>query len=133
MINLLKFLPKHFTTLRTPFTNFFPLNLLFQDTSYSLALKYSRFCLSFPVLHFILLMSGSKSVKFAQKFLIFLKFLTLEGTLVKSCHKPGKLLLTYLCVFHRHGIPLQDQWIMLYLCLLNKFFVITLLQLVQLQ
>ena len=47
------------------------------DTSYSLALKYSSF-LSFSVLHFIILISGSKSVKFAQKFRIFLKFLTLE-------------------------------------------------------
>ena len=28
---------------------------------------------------FIILISGSKSVKFAQKFLIFLKFLTFEG------------------------------------------------------
>ena len=82
MINLLKFLPKDFTTLRTPFCNFFALNFLFQDISYSLALKYSSFCLSFSVLHFIILISGSKSVKFAQKFRIFLKFLTLEGTLI---------------------------------------------------
>ena len=40
--------------------------------------------LSFSVLHFIILISGSKSVKFAQKFRIFLKFLTLEGTLLTS-------------------------------------------------
>ena len=39
--------------------------------------KYS----SFSVLHFIILISGSKSVKFVQKLCIFLKFLTLEGTL----------------------------------------------------
>ena len=30
----------------------------------------------------MILISGSKSVKFVQKFRIFLKFLTLEGTLV---------------------------------------------------
>ena len=43
----------------------------------SLALKYS----SFLVLHFIILISGSKSVDFAQKFCIYLKFLFVEGTL----------------------------------------------------
>ena len=32
-------------------------------------------------MHFVILISGSKSIKFAQKFRIFLKFLTLEGTL----------------------------------------------------
>ena len=32
----------------------------------------------------MILISGSKSVKFAQKFRIFLKFLTLEGTLASS-------------------------------------------------
>ena len=42
------------------------------------------FCLSFSVLHFIILISGSKSAKLAQKFCIFLKFLTLEGTLPYS-------------------------------------------------
>ena len=36
------------------------------------------------VLHFVILISGSKSVKFALKFRIFLKFLTLEGTLLTS-------------------------------------------------
>ena len=41
MINSLKFLPKDFTTLR------FALNLLFQDTSCSLALKYSNFLFKF--------------------------------------------------------------------------------------
>ena len=50
-----------------PFYKFFALNLLFQDTSYSLAFKHS----SFSVLHFRILISGSKSVKFAQKFCIF--------------------------------------------------------------
>ena len=82
MKNSLKFLPKDFTALMTLFTIFlhYAVNLLFQHTSYSLALKYS----SFSVLHFTILISGSKSVKFAQKFCIFLKFLTLEGTLVKD-------------------------------------------------
>ena len=47
MIKSLKFLPKDFTTLRTPFTIFFALNLFFQDTSYSLALKYSSFLFKF--------------------------------------------------------------------------------------
>ena len=63
-----------------PFYKFLALNLLFQETSYSLPLKYSSF-FSFSVLHFIILISGSKSVKFTLKFCIFLKFLTLEGTL----------------------------------------------------
>ena len=52
MIKSLKFLPKDFTTLRTPFTNFFALNLLFQDTSYSLALKYLSFLFKFFSLAF---------------------------------------------------------------------------------
>ena len=82
MINSLKFLPKDFTTWEDPFYKFFALNLLFQDTSYSLALKYSSFLFKFFT--FAFLFSGSKSVKFAQKFLIFLKFLTLEGTLLVS-------------------------------------------------
>ena len=64
------------------FCKFSALNLLFQATSYSLALKYSKFSLSFSALHFIILIYDSKSKKFAQKFRIFLKFLTLEGTLI---------------------------------------------------
>ena len=36
-----------------PFYKFFALNLLFQDTSYSLALKYSSFLFNFLVLHLI--------------------------------------------------------------------------------
>ena len=44
------------------------------------------FCLSFSVLHFVILISGSKSVKFAQKFRIFLNFLTREGTLTGTIH-----------------------------------------------
>ena len=67
-----------------PFYKFFALNLLFQDTSCSLALKYSSFCLSFSVLHFMILIFGPKSVKFAQKFRIFLEFFTLEGTLLSG-------------------------------------------------
>ena len=73
------------------FYKLFALNLLFQDTSYSLALKYS----SFSVLHFIILIFGLKSIKFAQKFRSFLKFLTLEGTLV--------LISMQLCIYHRLG------------------------------
>ena len=46
-MNSLKFLPKDFTTLRTLFTIFFAVNLLFQDTSCSLALKYSSFLFKF--------------------------------------------------------------------------------------
>ena len=66
------------------FYKFFALNLVFQDTSYSLALKYSSFLFklfSFAFYNTVLIF-GSKSVKFAQKFRIVLKFLTLEGTLV---------------------------------------------------
>ena len=50
-------------------------------------------CVSFSVLHFIILpvISGLKSVKFALKFCIFLKYLTLEGTLaVAICTSPYK-------------------------------------------
>ena len=75
-----------FHSFEDPFYKFFALNLLFHDTSYSLALKYSSFCLSFSVLHFMILISGSKSVKLAQKFCIFLKFLTLEGTLLDTVY-----------------------------------------------
>ena len=45
------------------FYNIFALNLLFQDTSYSRAVKYS----SFSVVHFLILIPGSKSVKFCPK------------------------------------------------------------------
>ena len=66
-----------------PFYKLFALNLLFQDTSYSLALKYSDFLFKFfGFAFYITLISGSKSVKFAKEFYIFLKFLTLEGTLL---------------------------------------------------
>ena len=41
--------------------------------------KVFQFC----ILH-IILISGSKSVKFAHKFRIFLEFLTLEGTLAST-------------------------------------------------
>ena len=57
----------------------FASNLLFQNTSYSLALKYSRFSLKFFSFAFYNINSGLKSIKFAQKFRIFLKLLTLEG------------------------------------------------------
>ena len=70
-----------------PFYKFFASNLLFQDTSYTATVLHYNiqvFCLSFSVLHFIILISGSKSIKFAQKFRIFLKFLTLEGTLLST-------------------------------------------------
>ena len=76
---------QRFHYLEDPFYKFFALNLLFQDTSYSLALKYS----SFSVLHVVILISGSKSVKFAQKLRIFLKYLTLEGTLPTPIRWPS--------------------------------------------
>ena len=44
-----------FHDFENPFQKFFALNLLFQDTSYSLALKYSSFLFKFSVLHFIIL------------------------------------------------------------------------------
>ena len=72
----IKIFAQDFTTLRTPFFNFFAFNLLFQDASYSLAIKCSNFLFKL----FSVAFSGSKSIKFAQKFRIFLKFLTLEGT-----------------------------------------------------
>ena len=63
------------------FCKFFALNLLFQDTSYSLAVKYSSFLFKFFSFTFynITVIFGSKLGKFARKFRIFLKFLTLEG------------------------------------------------------
>ena len=60
------------------FYKFFALNLIFQDTSYSLVLKYS----SFSVLHFMILISGSKSVKFAQKILQFSEISLSRGNTV---------------------------------------------------
>ena len=72
-----------FHYLEDPFHKFFALNLIFQNTSYSLVLKYSSF--SF----YNLLISGSKSVKFAQKFRIFLKFPTLEGHTAPQSHPPS--------------------------------------------
>ena len=78
----IKIFAQKFHYFEDPSYKFFALNLLFQGTSYSLALKYSSFLFKFSVLHYIILISGSKSVKFAQKFCIFLKFLTLEGTLL---------------------------------------------------
>ena len=64
------------------FYKFFALNLLFQDTSYSLALKYSSFLFidMFSVLHFIILFSGSKSVKFASKISYFFQISHSRGT-----------------------------------------------------
>ena len=49
MINLLKFLPKDFTTLRTPFTIFLHEICFFKihSTSYDLALKHSSFLFKF--------------------------------------------------------------------------------------
>ena len=63
---------QRFHYIEDPFYKLFASNLLFQDTSHSLALKY----LSFSVLPLI---SGSKSVKFTQKFCIFLRWNTGEG------------------------------------------------------
>ena len=67
MIISLKFLPKDFTTFEDPFYKFFALNLLFQDTSYNLALKYS----SFLVLYFIILLSDNTLVGFLNHFTTF--------------------------------------------------------------
>ena len=67
MINSLKFLPKDFTTSRTSFTNFFVLNLLFQDTSYSFALKYSSFLLKFFNFAFYNINFGFKISKICPK------------------------------------------------------------------
>ena len=69
---------QRFHFFKDTFYKFFASNLLFQDTSYSFELNY----LSFSVLHFIIIICGSKSIKLAQKFRIFLKFLTQEGTLL---------------------------------------------------
>ena len=77
-----KIFAQRFHYFEDPFYKFLALNLLFQDTSYSLTLKYSS--LNFSVLLFIILISGSKSVKFALKFRIFHKFLTLEETLLRT-------------------------------------------------
>ena len=63
-----------------PFYKFFSLNLLLQDTSYSLALKYSSFLFKFLSFAFYNINFWFK----ISKICIFLKFLTLEGTLVVS-------------------------------------------------
>ena len=60
-----------------PFYKFFALNLLFQDTSYSLALKYSSFLFKFFSFAFHNINFWFEiSKKFAQKFCIFFKFFT---------------------------------------------------------
>ena len=105
---------QRFYNFEDPYHNFFALNLLFQDTSYSLALKYSGFFFNFSVRHNTILISGSKSVKFARKFRIFLKFFTPEGTLDASsffpqtyqrCYK-AKILNVYNCGQHSR-LPLN--------------------------
>ena len=80
----IQILAQKFLYIENPLYKFSALNLLFHNTSYSLALKYSSFLFTFSVLHYIILISGSKSVKFSLKFRTFLKFLTLEGTQVVS-------------------------------------------------
>ena len=83
MLNLLKSLPQDFTTLRTPFTNFFALNLLFQDTSYSLALKYSSFVFKFFSFAFNNINFGFKISKICPKISHFSQ-ISLEGTMVTT-------------------------------------------------
>ena len=84
MINSFKFLPKDFTIFRTPFTNFLHQICFSKIQATVLHENTQVFCLSFSVLHFMILISGAKSVNFAQKFRIFLKFFTLVGTLLCS-------------------------------------------------
>ena len=81
MINSLKFLPKDFTTLRTPFT-IFALNLLFQDTSYSLALKYSSFLFKFFSFAFYNINFWFKISKICPKISHFSQISYSRGTLV---------------------------------------------------
>ena len=72
MISSLKFLPKDFTTLRTSFIyKFFALNLLFQDTSYSLPLKYSSFLFKFFSFAFYNINFWFKSSKICPKIVHF--------------------------------------------------------------
>ena len=47
MINSLKCFAQRFHYLKDPFYKFFALNLIFQDTSYSFALKYLSFLFKF--------------------------------------------------------------------------------------
>ena len=81
MINSLKFLPKDFHFFEDPFYNFFALNLLFQDTSYSLALKYSSFLFKFFSFAFYNINFWFKISETCPKISHFSQFLTLEGTL----------------------------------------------------
>ena len=80
----IKIFVQRFHYFEDPIYNFFAVNFLFQDASCSLALRYSSFLFKFFSFAYIILISGWKSVKFAPKFRIFLKFLTLEGTLLPS-------------------------------------------------
>ena len=77
--NFIEIFAQRFHYFKDPFYKFFALNLLFQDTSCSLALKYWSFLFKFSVLHFIILISSLKSVKFAPKFCLFLKILHSRG------------------------------------------------------
>ena len=73
---------QRFHYFKDPFYNFFALNLLFQDTSYSLAVKYSSFFFKFFSFAFYNINLWFKITKICPKFCIFLKFLTPEETLV---------------------------------------------------
>ena len=73
---------QRFHYFKDPFYNFFASNLLFQNISYSLALKYLTFLIKYCSFAFYNINFRFKISKICQKLRIFLKFLTLEGTLV---------------------------------------------------
>ena len=64
-----------------PFHKFFALTLIFQDTSYSPALKYSSFLYKFFSFAFY---NGSESVKFAPIFITFSSVVFFLAELIKA-------------------------------------------------
>ena len=89
-----------------PFYKFFALNLLFQDTSCSLPLKYSSFLFKFISFAFYNINFWFKISKICPKIRIFLKFLSQEGTLIPSTIKPS-LAASALC--YRYCVPNADR------------------------
>ena len=81
--NFIEIFALKFHYFEDPFYKFFALNLLFQDTSYSLALKYSSFLFKFFSFAFYNINLWFKISKICQKIRIFLKFLTLKGTMLE--------------------------------------------------
>ena len=79
--NFIEIFAQRFHYFEDPFHKFFALNLVFQDTSHRLAIKYSSFLCKFFSFAFYNINFWFKISRICPKFRIFFKFLTSEGTL----------------------------------------------------